>query len=153
MWSGVCMHSGTIYPSFYSTPVRHQAGACTAWFLLASKTTFFAPTLVLSHYTYSRFGGLKALKDRSERAARAPLHFDRRRVTRARAVHCQYANTVYVRVRVCKILLVHVHTCRTTWRHRHGKAFDIFCIRRKCGSVVLLPTTILALETARGLGR
>ena len=36
---------------------------------------------------------------------------------------------------------------------RHGKAFDIFCMRRNRGSVVLLPTTILALETAGGLGR
>ena len=37
-----------------------------------------------------------------------------------------------------------------------GKAFDIFCTRRNRGSVVLLPTIILALvviETARGLGR
>ena len=37
--------------------VTGYPGACTAWFLLTSKTTFFAPTLVFSHHTYSQFGG------------------------------------------------------------------------------------------------
>ena len=91
---------------------------------------------------------------RARRAARAPLHFDRRLdvYTRARAVPvCQYYRTS-TRTQNLACARAHMQDHVEAAR-RHRKAFDIFCMRRNRGSVVLLPTTILALETARGLGR
>ena len=93
-------------------------------------------------------------KDRSERAARAPLHSDRRRVrvhtcTCSASMPCTY---VYAYAQSCLCTCTHAGP-RVEAARRHGKAFDNFCMRRNRGSVVLLPTTILALETARGLGR
>ena len=113
--------------------------------------------LEFAKLTKARAYAYAQLKDRSERAAppARPCTSIVDVYTRARAVPvCQY-NSNTVRVRVRKILLVHEHTCRTTWRLRAGtgKLLIFFCMRRNRGSVVLLPTTILALETARGLGR
>ena len=143
--------------------IQIRAYTCTAWFLLTSKTTFFAPTLVFSHYITTHIQPIWRLKStqRSFRARR-PRARPCTSIVDVSHVHVQCSVSMpipYTHVYAyANILLVHVHTYTYMQNHveaarRHGKTFDIVCMRRSRGSVVLPPTTILALETARGLGR